>query len=466
MGEDLYYDVFLSHKSEYKPWVIWLAEALQAQGRTVFLDIWNLKAGERGLDGLSRGVEKCRSAILVATPEVVNSGWVREEYNALFERRLSQAGFRLIPVIFGSFPNLPFLKNIQAVDCRDPNRYQEWLHRILCGLEDKEPGPPPYPSLAIPPPPALAPPKADAVVPGEEKFVHKLMNRVAGGSCPPILVASRGQRFQGPVIQAILRRAATGYEPSAILHLTPPFSDLTAEDCFSELVRQCGFAAKVDDATSFVAAIEKELARGGARFMLVTGFESAAALCRRELAGALRSLTERQTRLFRVVLLGGQRLLEQKFAAGDLSFLGHATVEEWPQPTVEDLLAWKLADFPALPLDRKRALELIEATGGHSGLLRHCLECWEAEGGGSSPSWGDWSYSCPELRETWHRLARNHDRQRLEELLNQERLGSAVAWPADTTIRGLYWADLLSNQDRQLVWRAEVVRQVGREVVA
>ena len=88
------YDVFLSYKSEHKPWVEWLARSLQSAGRSVFLDIWNLVPGESWVEGLRRGVEECRAAVLIATPDVVNSGWIREEYNALLQRRQARPDFK------------------------------------------------------------------------------------------------------------------------------------------------------------------------------------------------------------------------------------------------------------------------------------------------------------------------------------------------------------------------------------
>ena len=114
------YDVFLSHKSEHKPWVEWLARCLKASGRSVFLDIWNLVPGESWVEGLRRGVDECRAAVLVATPDVINSGWIREEYNALLQRRQATPEFKLVPIVFGDVPNLPFLLNLQGIDCRDP----------------------------------------------------------------------------------------------------------------------------------------------------------------------------------------------------------------------------------------------------------------------------------------------------------------------------------------------------------
>jgi hypothetical protein len=54
----------------------------------------------------------------------------------------------------------------------------------------------------------------------------------------------------------------------------------------------------------------------------------------------LRTLTEQHPERLRVVLLGGQKLMEQKYETV-LSFLSHAAVKEWPNPSVADVLAWQ-----------------------------------------------------------------------------------------------------------------------------
>jgi len=45
------YDVFLSHKSDCKPWVKILAQNLKNNGFTVFLDEWELVPGKSITEG-------------------------------------------------------------------------------------------------------------------------------------------------------------------------------------------------------------------------------------------------------------------------------------------------------------------------------------------------------------------------------------------------------------------------------
>lgn len=75
------YDVFISHRSENKPWVEVLARNLKNQGYSVFLDSWELVPGKSLVSSLYEALKRSRKGILVATPEAIESGWVREEYD-------------------------------------------------------------------------------------------------------------------------------------------------------------------------------------------------------------------------------------------------------------------------------------------------------------------------------------------------------------------------------------------------
>jgi TIR domain-containing protein len=456
---DYVYDVFISHKSEHKPWVVWLARALEICGRRVFLDKWNLVPGNNWVEGLHRGIESSRAAVLVATPEVVNSGWVRQEYAALQRRRQANPDFRLVPIAFGELPNLPFLADIQAVDFRNASRYQDCLHLLLCGLEGREPGPDAKLPHDIPPPPALRP--LLEMVPGECRFLQRVTGRLNRATTPPLMIVSRGQRYQAPVIQALLDNIRASHGTEGLFHITPPYSgQVTYEAYFRELGRQCGFTIETTDSTTFAAAFDRHFKRKGRLFLLISGFENANETCRRELAGTLRSLTEQRPADLRVVLFGGQKLLEQKYGAGDMSFLSHATVEEWPDPDAEDVITWQREEFPGPALNETEAWALLEAAGRHAGLVRYCLE----RGGPSGTDLKEAFYSCPELWDTWYGLAR-HEPERLREGLARDAFGPVLTWPPDATTRRLYWADFLAGRAGRLGWRAEVVRQVGREVL-
>jgi hypothetical protein len=265
------------------------------------------------------------------------------------------------------------------------------------------------------------------------------------------------------LIQALRDKARALHGDGRLLHITPPYSEQVNLDAyFRELGRQCEFAEDTGDPTLFTAAFDRRLDAGARWLMLVSGFENANAACRRELAGTLRALTDMHTQNLRIALFGGLRLLEQKYAGGTLSFLSHAELAEWPAPDAADVLAWQRAEFPGLSLDLAGAQQLLDITGGHAGQVRGCLERWDAAGG--DPDWAGWCYLCPEIWESWYHLA-DEKGPALPDGLARDHFGPTLPWPPDRLARWLYWADLLKPKQGRLVWRSEIVRQVGREVL-
>jgi TIR domain len=74
------FDVFLSHQSGDKPWVIALKAALVERGVKVWLDQDEIRPGDLFIDALEQGVQACRCVAVVASPESLRSAWVKEEY--------------------------------------------------------------------------------------------------------------------------------------------------------------------------------------------------------------------------------------------------------------------------------------------------------------------------------------------------------------------------------------------------
>nr|VFJ55201.1 MAG: TIR domain-containing protein [Candidatus Kentron sp. FW] len=113
------YDVFLSHRSENKPWVEILARNLVACGQRVFLDSWEIVPGRSIPAQLDAALENSRAGVLVATPESLESGWVREEYDRMLKMQVN-GNLTLLPLIFGAIPGFPFLDSRLCIDFGDP----------------------------------------------------------------------------------------------------------------------------------------------------------------------------------------------------------------------------------------------------------------------------------------------------------------------------------------------------------
>ena len=102
------YDVFINYKSQYKQWIEVLAHNLKAQHLSVFLDDWEFIPGNPILEDMNCGLEQSKNGILLATPEAIQSGWVKSEYYKMVDL-MNHRGFKNLPIVLGKeIPDLPF----------------------------------------------------------------------------------------------------------------------------------------------------------------------------------------------------------------------------------------------------------------------------------------------------------------------------------------------------------------------
>ncbi|MBV6441247.1 MAG: hypothetical protein EPGJADBJ_02928 [Saprospiraceae bacterium] len=80
------YPAFLSHSHANKPFARKLYEALIARGVNVFFDEKKMKPGDDIFTGLSRGIELYDKTILVCSEDSLNSWWVDQELELVFEK--------------------------------------------------------------------------------------------------------------------------------------------------------------------------------------------------------------------------------------------------------------------------------------------------------------------------------------------------------------------------------------------
>jgi TIR domain len=133
------FDVFLSHHSHDKPWVIALKAALVERGVKVWLDKDEIRPGDLFIDALDRGVESSRALALVVTPGSVASRWVKEEFSrALVLANSSSRELRIIPCLREGATVPGFLASRHWVDFRDPSRFEEHVDELCRGIRARE----------------------------------------------------------------------------------------------------------------------------------------------------------------------------------------------------------------------------------------------------------------------------------------------------------------------------------------
>lgn len=456
------YDIFISYRSTQRPWVEILANNLVAQDYNVFLDAWELYGGQNFTRKIFDALTNSRCALLLATPESADSGWVQEEYEYMMNLSKNRDDFYWIPLVLGEFPDFPFLSNIHAIDFADsqPETYRRAFYCLLSAIEQKAPGNNPYfdGPLQLPEPEQTA---TRELVEQERSFIDSVFAYL-DSSMPVMLLAQMDVGTQH-YAQALRQSAQQCYGTENVLHIFPPASsraDSTA--CFVRMAKQCGFDEGIGESWEWADALREQLEQGQRILLLVTGFENGPDNARAELAGELRSLLADFPLDLKLVLIGGKRLAEMKYKDGRMSLLNTLTEMRLPETGVQDLQKIYLQRYPQLQLDDAELQDLLEFTGGHPRLLEASLQARQVH----QQDWQNHLKTGPLPSQLFTRFRSDADHLPLCSLLNKQQLGRYDVWPPDDLLRRLYWANLITPRKGQFVWRCEFIRQMGREMVA
>ncbi len=141
------WDVFLSHNGADKAWVTDLATKLESEPIEdspssrkikVFLDVWDIQAGENIVTKLNEGLAKSRFVALIMSPEFFRSNWTALEWTHCVADDPRNTRGRMIPILHRdvsldgkeaiSFP-APF-RALKRLDFRTP-KVQEANYREL-----------------------------------------------------------------------------------------------------------------------------------------------------------------------------------------------------------------------------------------------------------------------------------------------------------------------------------------------
>ncbi|MFX1554489.1 MAG: TIR domain-containing protein [Promethearchaeota archaeon] len=162
MARTKLYDVFLSHNSDDKPAVEYLAQRLRQEAELKpFLDKWHLVPGEPWQEALEEALDQSRTCAVFLGPGGL-SPWENEEMRSALETRVREPAFRVIPVLLPDTQmpekrELPrFLRRLTWVDFRGGLDDADAFDRLVSGIKGIAPGPPGEvkpPVEAVPPNP-------------------------------------------------------------------------------------------------------------------------------------------------------------------------------------------------------------------------------------------------------------------------------------------------------------------------
>ncbi|UCH96131.1 MAG: toll/interleukin-1 receptor domain-containing protein [Candidatus Aminicenantes bacterium] len=461
------YHAFISHKNDCKSWVKILAENLKAQGFKVFLDEWEIKPGENWLENIYRGLNKSQKGILVITPNAMDSGWVRKEYEEMLILMQEDPGFQIIPVVLTKpVPGFPFLKTIRWIDFSEPGSYKQAFYSLVCALEDKPPGPVPTfkTEPEIPGQPPKSPPGPG---PDEIDFVDGLFKLLFDRNV--LVLLTRGNPSQAGAKELILEKAGRLFGPDNVRHLAPAYGPhVDMREYFSLLSQQCRFSPPAQSAVSFQAKFEELLADDHEIFLLISRFEHSSRETREELAALLRSLGERFPRGLRAVICGGEQLYELSYT-GTLSYLNQAQIIEWPEMTDADVLRTAntsenstcLAGKLMQKIDEDTAVKFLEFSGGHPDVLDTCFDLYSQNPGFTMKDLIEKLVSSSFLWQLFVPFFQDSEKkEKIRLLLKNNHVGPYQPYLDDPLLKELYWKNLLHKDKTgaRLTWRGQALR--------
>ena len=458
---DGHYDIFISYRSTQRDWAESLTRNLTAQGYKIFFDQWELQGGRDFTQTIAQALRNSHCALLVATPEAAESGWVQHEYNLMLNLQAQKSDFFFVPLLWGQFPDFPFLDNIHAIDFgrSEEAQYRKAFQQLLAALKQSAPGDKPYFNGQLELPDTIAE-SSVGLADTQLSFVDSLFRDYIDVGNPVMVLVQEGYSTQH-YSQALEKNAKASLQTDAVFCVYLPAGGArNNERFFRRLGKQCGFA-DVQNLYDWVDALEERLEEVEV-FLLISGFENCAADMQIELSGQLRSLIEKYRGDFKLVVFGGERLAAMKYENGEMSFLNHVDSMVLPSVSREDLRTLYLPRYQDLDLDDAALEELLTFTGGHPRLIEAGLRTMKR-------SLVDWQgrLSSRDLMSLFTHFQTEQEREALCRYLGHVEVCTYTEWSPDALLRRLFWKNLLVEDiaNGKLVWRSEIIRDAGKKVL-
>jgi hypothetical protein len=466
-NDDPEFDVFISYKSEYKPWVETLARNLTQQRLTVWLDDWRRRPGDLIAGTLDKAIKNSKAGVLVVTPEAVASGWVQEEYASMLQRE-KMGGFRLIPIILREGEAFPFLRNRFWIDFTSPDRYRRRLYELVQGVQGSAPDPEGEISGTIELPPPL-PDIATLSHAGELRLFEGVFEELDDAGAL-LLFAQEGMGAGGSDL--LIEQARLQFGGTNVFHIVPIVcGEEEAEGYFLDIARQLRFPDDVRSAAALAAHLP-ELLPGRRKILLVlTNFENGPTGARHQLSSALRTFLERERRKVRIIVRGGEALAAMKYEMGDVSLLNQAGVRLWPDLTEADVDSLFRQRKPGGVLRAGEALSIVLATGAEPRLVGHCLR-YRANAGSEASVDYEQVVRSYDIATPWFVpiKRRNTYVTKARRLLRGTDLGVySTPWFPDPIMRRLFWRNAFAVREiddrMRIQWRCDALREAGRAIL-
>jgi len=127
------FDALLSYGPTDADWAIKLKAALEERGLNIWLDRDQIRPGD--IADLETGLERCKSYVLIVSPDAIRSQWVSDEYHrAVTLAKQKDRPLQVVPVILGKAELPGFLSTRNWVEFLDDTTFDANLERLIWGI--------------------------------------------------------------------------------------------------------------------------------------------------------------------------------------------------------------------------------------------------------------------------------------------------------------------------------------------
>ncbi|MGW4160344.1 toll/interleukin-1 receptor domain-containing protein [Streptomyces sp. NPDC004788] len=106
---------FISHGHRDKPWVTPFVAKMRLSGADIWLDEWEIRPGDSIPGKVNQALDLVDTVILFWSADAAGSAWVNTEMESALTRKLTEDGFRIIPVKLDGTPLPPLLRPLMYV---------------------------------------------------------------------------------------------------------------------------------------------------------------------------------------------------------------------------------------------------------------------------------------------------------------------------------------------------------------
>ncbi len=462
------YDIFISHRIVCHAWVEMLVQNLKEVGYSVFFASWDLTPGYNYPQQVEFAFQHSDKAILIATDDAIDSGWVRIEYEKMCNRKLDEPSFQFAPITFGSLSDLPFLTHTQTVNFAQQD-YKTAFYQLICGLEGMLPEENTLRCQLNVIPFSQEVPKIYV----SPVFIENVFGHFQQISPTPLLLLSQTYHTQSTVIDVIVNYAQQRYSPYACLTLFPPYTE-DEFAYFADLAYQCDLNVTIRKRRDFAHGLREKIKIQKHNFFLLIGrFEHSAVSTRNALISILNNLYIEFGAQLHIILCGSEQLAELTFNQRTDSLLSLAEIEMIPELTIKEAHTFQQYYCQQYYISESAATQLLQLSGGHPILLRACLQLYCQK---PDLVWQGYPHMLLQNLAMWQIfkpfmdiLNQPKHITRVKDWLMFQQVAPFSQLYQDKLLRYLYWHDLLvakiSNNRSMLYWRSEILRLAGQEIL-